>query len=62
VGWNLMQILVEYARRIGIAAVVGDVLPQNATMLQMCAELGFRIATNPADPSLRSVRLALKSR
>jgi N-acetylglutamate synthase-like GNAT family acetyltransferase len=62
VGWKLMQILIEYARRIGITAVVGDVLPENATMLQMCAELGFKIATNPADPSLRSVRLALQSR
>jgi acetyltransferase len=62
VGWYLMQVLIEYARRIGIAAVVGNVLPENATMLKMCGELGFRIATNPADPSVQSVRLALKSR
>src|ERR1041385_3565394 len=47
VGWNLMHILIEYARRMGIGAVVGDVLPENGTMLQMCAELGFKIVTNP---------------
>jgi acetyltransferase len=62
VGWNLMQILIEYARRVGIAAVVGDVLPENADMLRMCAELGFNTAAHPADSNLRSVRLALSSR
>jgi RimJ/RimL family protein N-acetyltransferase len=62
-GWFLMNILIEYARRRGLSAIEGDVLPENEMMLKMCTELGFRIGKNPADASLVSVRLQLdKSR
>jgi acetyltransferase len=41
-GWLLMRRVIDYARAKGLRRVYGDVLSQNATMLQMCAELGFR--------------------
>ena len=61
-GWFLMNVLIEYARRLGLSAIEGDVLPENATMLKMCTELGFRVCKNPADASLVSVRLQLDRR
>ena len=61
-GWHLMNILIEYAGRLGLTAIEGDVLPENEVMLKMCAELGFRICKNPADASLMSVRLQLDKR
>jgi acetyltransferase len=39
-GWQLQRVLV-YAKEKGLRRVYGDVLVENATMLQMCAELGF---------------------
>ena len=40
-GWLLMQRVIDYAKEKGLRRVYGDVLAENATMLQMCAELGF---------------------
>jgi acetyltransferase len=45
-GYKLMQILIAYADHRGIGAVYGDILAQNATMLQMARELGFTIETS----------------
>jgi acetyltransferase len=36
-----MQRMIQYAKEKGLRRVYGDVLVENATMLQMCAELGF---------------------
>lgn len=41
-GWLLMRRIIEYGREKGLRRIYGDVLVENATMLQMCAELGFR--------------------
>ncbi len=41
-GWQLMKHVIDYAREKGLRRVYGDVLTENATMLQMCSELGFR--------------------
>jgi acetyltransferase len=41
-GWLLMRRVIGYAREKGLRRVYGDVLSENAAMLQMCAELGFR--------------------
>jgi len=41
-GWLLMQRIIDYAKEKGLRRVYGDVLVKNTTMLQMCAELGFR--------------------
>jgi acetyltransferase len=40
-GWQLMHYVIDYAKEKGLRRVYGDVLAENATMLQMCAELGF---------------------
>jgi len=40
-GWQLMQRVIDYAKEKGLRRVYGDVLAENTTMLQMCAELGF---------------------
>src|SRR5262252_10512080 len=40
-GWLLMQRVIDYAKEEGLRRVYGDVLAENSTMLQMCAELGF---------------------
>jgi acetyltransferase len=55
-----MQTLVEYAGSEGIRELRGEVLPDNSTMLRMCAELGFDIADCPADPAVRTVTLPIK--
>ena len=36
-----MQRVIDYAKAKGLRRVYGDVLAENATMLQMCGELGF---------------------
>ncbi len=40
-GWLLMLRIIDYAKEKGLRRVYGDVLVENKTMLQMCAELGF---------------------
>jgi acetyltransferase len=57
-----MQTIIEYARSEGLRTIEGQVLKDNVTMLQMCAELGFRIASDPDDPSVNVVSLGLSSR
>jgi acetyltransferase len=42
-GWLLMQRIIDYANEKGLRRIYGDVLAENTTMLQMCAELGFRL-------------------
>jgi len=61
-GWVLMNILIEYGQKLGLSAIEGDVLPDNQMMLKMCAELGFRVSTNPADPALKLAWLPLRRR
>ena len=41
-GWLLMRRVIDCAKEKGLRRVYGDVLAENTTMLQMCAELGFR--------------------
>ena len=41
-GWLLMRHIIDYAKEKGLRRVYGDVLTENTSMLQMCAELGFR--------------------
>jgi len=41
-GWLLMHRVIDYAKEKGLCRVYGDVLAENASMLQMAAELGFR--------------------
>lgn len=58
-GWQLMQLILEYARKEGIGTVEGQVLRGNTTMLDMCRELGFTVAADPRDMDIVLVKLAL---
>lgn len=59
-GWSLMQHLIDYGRATGIREIFGSVLTINATMLQMCRELGFSIESDPDDAAVRLVRLRIR--
>lgn len=58
-GWQLMQLMIAYARAKGLRRVRGQVLHENKAMLQMCGELGFQIEMDPKDPSISDVKLEL---
>jgi acetyltransferase len=59
VGFLLMTRLINIARQRGIGELVGEVLRENEPMLQMCRELDFAIAPQPADPAIMHVRKIL---
>jgi acetyltransferase len=59
IGWGLMRHLIRYAESEGLRDLYGDVLAANQQMLKMCHELGFDIAANSEDFSLRKVSLKL---
>jgi acetyltransferase len=59
-GWRLMQHLIDYGKREGLKQLNGLVLVENTSMLQMCRQLGFVDAPDPADPGLRQVTLDLR--
>src|SRR5262245_53457030 len=58
-GWLLMRRVIDYAKEKGLRRVYGDVLVENTTMLQMCAELGFFAQDMGSD--IRRVVLDLKN-
>jgi acetyltransferase len=58
-GWQLMQLIIAYARAKGFQLVEGQVLRDNLPMLDMCRELGFDISTNRDEPYICDVRLKL---
>jgi RimJ/RimL family protein N-acetyltransferase len=58
-GWQLMQLIIAYARAKGLRAIVGQVLHENTTMLDMCKELGFEISSVAGAPEICAVKLAL---
>lgn len=59
VGFLLMTRLIDIARQRGIGELVGEVMRENAPMLQMCRELGFSIVPQPAEPAKMLVRKIL---
>ena len=61
IGWQLMRMMVEYARSVGLKTVEGQVLRENATMLRMCRQLGFRVSVDPDDTMLMDVALDVAS-
>lgn len=58
-GWALMQLLIEYARAEGLKSLYGEVLNENTTMLEMCRELGFKVASDPDEPRMSVVSFQL---
>jgi acetyltransferase len=59
-GWHLMTRLIEVARARGVKRLVGVVLCENATMLQLMRELGFQSGPSD-DPAVVEVALDLTS-
>lgn len=61
VGTFLMNRMIDYATKRGIATICGHVLAENATMLDICRRLGFSITISPDDPQVFLVSRDLKS-
>lgn len=58
-GWLMMKHMIAYAKDKGLKTVRGQVLGENATMLQMCAELGFHSTDDPDERGVKMVELPL---
>jgi acetyltransferase len=60
-GWDLMRLMIEWAKAEGLRVVEGQVLRENTTMLDMCRRLGFSIRNDPNDVGLLIVTLPVAS-
>jgi acetyltransferase len=60
-GWNLMELIIEYGRAEGLKRISGQVLHDNVTMLRMCHELGFTVVQDSEDESLYVVSYDLEA-
>jgi acetyltransferase len=58
-GWALMELIIEYARKEGLRRITGQVLRENVTMLTMCRDLGFAVDEDREDRNLFTVSLDL---
>jgi GNAT superfamily N-acetyltransferase len=58
-GWLMMKHMIAYAKDKGLKTMRGQVLGENATMLQMCGELGFHSADDPDERGVKLVELPL---
>ena len=58
-GWELMQLIIEWAKADGLSAVEGQVLRENTVMLDMASGLGFEIRADPSDAEMKIVRLPI---
>jgi len=58
-GWQLMQLIIEYAKSEGIKRIEGEVLAENTVMLQMCRQLGFSVGHEPGGGDIMKVVLEL---
>jgi acetyltransferase len=59
-GWQLMQMIIDYGRAKGLRAIEGQVLRENAAMLKMCRELGFEVSSVPDAGYICAVKLTLQ--
>lgn len=59
-GWLLMQYMIDYARRMGLERVEGQVLAENTPMLAMCRTLGFKIRDARDEPGVVVATLDLR--
>ena len=58
-GRALMLLMIDWARAEGIRRVHSQVLAENGPMLTLCQSLGFEIAFDPDDISVKRVTLRL---
>jgi acetyltransferase len=59
-GRSLMTLLIEAARRRGLAELEGFVLADNGPMLRLAQKLGFEVKRDPDDFGVRVCRLPLQ--
>ena len=59
-GWELMRMIIEWARADGLSAVEGQVLRENSVMLDMASRLGFELRSDASDRDLQIVTLRLE--
>ncbi len=59
-GWDLMQLIIEYAKSEGLSRIDGQILQENSVMLKMCRELGFEVKTDAEDRGVCNVTLMLE--
>ena len=59
VGRRLMERLYDWARSQGMTEIVGQVLADNAPMLDFTRRLGFTLRRLPDDPEIIEVRRAV---
>ena len=58
---HLMQRLLDWAPLHGVSEVVGEVLAENAIMIDLARHLGFRLRRLPEDQQIIEARLSLAS-
>jgi RimJ/RimL family protein N-acetyltransferase len=58
-GWQLMLMIIDYARAKGLRSIEGQVLHENTMMIDMCKELKFEIHGVPDVPYICAVKLML---
>jgi len=58
-GWELMRLIIEYAKSEGLKTISGDVLTENTIMLEMCRQLGFEVKADPVEHGICNVKLKL---
>lgn len=57
-GAILMNKLIDYCRRRGTRAIVGEAMPQNTRVIRLVRKLGFEVTPDPAEDTVR-LRLPL---
>jgi acetyltransferase len=58
-GSELMKTIIDWARAKKVLSIEGRVLRENITMIAMCRELGFEVASDSEDSTVVQVRLGL---
>lgn len=58
----LLQSLIEHAKSKGLQRMEGEVLSENAGMLKLAKQFGFRLTTLADDPQITAISLPLQSR
>ncbi len=58
-GWALMQLIIDWARADGIAAIDGEILAENSVMLELCRRLGFTLVPDAHGEPLVQAALVL---
>ncbi|HYF54258.1 MAG TPA: bifunctional acetate--CoA ligase family protein/GNAT family N-acetyltransferase [Salinarimonas sp.] len=59
IGWELMCLMIEWAKAEGLSKIEGQVLRENTIMLDMCRRLGFAVRPDAGDPDIMDVTLPI---